>query len=140
GFSWDPLTEQWEEGLNKLKQFYKREGHCLVVKTYKEDGYKLGQWVNSLRTKRDILNPEQIEKLDLLGFVWSVHQEAWEEGFNKLLQFHEREGNCLVPAKHIEDGYKLGTWVGKQRDRKDKLSENRIKKLDALGFVWAVKK
>jgi hypothetical protein len=66
--------------------------------------------------------------------------EQWEQGFSKLLQFHKREGNCLVKFKHIEDGYRLGGWVDKQRQRKDSLSSERIKRLDALGFVWAVKK
>ena len=45
GFIWDTLTEAWEEGFRHLEQFYKRDGHCKVLMTHKEDSYKLGQWV-----------------------------------------------------------------------------------------------
>ena len=65
---------------------------------------------------------------------------SWEFWFGLLERFTEREGHCLVPDKHPEDDFVLGTWVGTQRSKKDKLSEERINRLDALGFVWKVKK
>jgi len=136
GFVWDGHETAWENGLGKLKQFYEREGHCLVVRGHKEDNYKLDIWVTTQRSKKDNLSSERIKRLDALGFSWDPLTEQWEEGLNKLKQFYKREGNCLVPAKHIEDGYKLGLWVSGQRSKKDNLSSERIKRLDALGFVW----
>jgi hypothetical protein len=59
-----------------------------------------------------------------------------EEGFRHLKQFLEREGHCRVPQVHKEDGFTLGQWVNNQRSRKDSLSQERLQRLDELGFVW----
>jgi hypothetical protein len=51
----------------------------------------------------------------------------------------EREGDCLVPHKHRENGFPLGQWVAKQRNNKDALSEGRRQGLETLGFVWRLR-
>ena len=140
GFVWEPHTQQWEEGFAALARFKEREGHCLVRRGHKEDGYdgNLGLWVNKQRANKAELSPERIERLDAIGFVWDPITQRWEEGFVALARFKEREGHCLVKTNHKEDGYdgKFGVWVGTQRTNKAKLSAERIERLDAIGFVW----
>ena len=136
GFVWDPFKERWEEGFDKLQAFKEREGHCSVPDKHKEGEYPLGTWVSRQRVKKDKLTPERIERLDALGFVWDSIKEQWEEGFDKLQAFKEREGHCRVPAKYEEGGFNLGSWVGTQRSIKDTLTPERIERLEALGFVW----
>ena len=136
GFIWDPRAEQWEEGFAALQKFYQREGHSRVPKGHQEFGLNLGTWVNSQRNKNEGLTTDQIRRLDSLGFSWDPHSEQWEEGFAALQKFHQREGHCRVLKRHQEFGLNLGSWVTTQRSKKDRLSPDRLKRLNALGFVW----
>jgi predicted DNA-binding protein len=136
GFVWDTLEKAWEDGLHKFQQFQAREGHCQVLQSHWEDGFKLGGWVSNQRATKATLSPERIERLNNLGFVWDPREKAWEDGLVKLQRFHVREGHCKVPTAHLEDGFKLGGWVGVQRVTKARLSPERIERLNALGFIW----
>jgi virulence-associated protein VagC len=136
GFVWDPLTEQWEDAFALLQKFHKREGHCLVPKTRDGEESKLGAWVSKVRLKKAKLSKDQIARLDSLGFVWDPLTEQWEDAFALLQKFHKQEGHCRVPHNLSVDGHKLGAWVNKLRQRKGKLSQNQLARLDSLDFAW----
>ncbi len=61
----------------------------------------------------------------------------WEALFQALVAFKENQGHCGVPDEWSENP-QLGTWVSNQRRafRKGKLSEERVARLEALGFEW----
>ena len=67
--------------------------------------------------------------------------ERWEEMFNLLVQFNEREGNPNVSVSHVEDGENLGKWLSSQRHyrKKGSLKADRFEKLDSLGVAWEAK-
>ena len=136
GFIWDSFNYKWENGFNYLSNFVKREGNCSVAKDHIEDGFNLGTWINHLRNKNIATDENQKTRLKALGFVWEIHNERWEKGFNALVNFKQREGNLLVPVKHKEGNYELGKWVNRQRTYKLKLSNDQLNRLDEIGFVW----
>ena len=138
GFSWNPLMDKWEQGFDALVRFQKREGHCRVPGTHSEDGFALGVWVRTRRSRKERLTTEQIKRLNSLGFIWDSLAEQWEEGFAALQKFHKREGHCHVPQLHTENNYRLGIWVNKQRQKRktNELSRNCIKRLNDLNFAW----
>ena len=140
GFIWDPLTEQWEQGIKELSTYKEEHGDCLVFQRHiTTSGHKLGVWVSTQRTKKDRLTPEQIQRLDALGFIWDPLTEQWEQGIKELSSYKGEHGDCLVPKGYISaSNYKLRNWVNTQRTKKDKLTPERIQRLDALGFVWDV--
>lgn len=135
-FVWAPLSNNWNEGLRKLKQYKKREGDCNVTQSHIEGSFQLGQWVRSKRQNKATLSLEKLVQLEAIGFVWDVLLHEWEESFRKLQQFQLRESHCNVPSAHVESGIKLGNWAWYQRKNKTKLSPERVKRLEALGFVW----
>jgi hypothetical protein len=137
GFVWDaPHEAGWEEGFRYLKMYREREGHCRVPGSHEEDGYRLGRWVIKRRQRKRSLSKERQRRLDELGFVWDSRETDWAEGFRYLTIYKEREGHCRVPQKHIENGFRLGQWVGVQRGNADTLSAPRRQQLDELGFAW----
>jgi uncharacterized protein (DUF2384 family) len=134
----DRLVSTWDVNYGRLKKFQARVGQCRVPVRHEEDGLKLGTWVKTQRRRADKLSPDRKERLNALGFVWDAHTQQWEDGFAALKAFQARVGHCRVPIKYEEDGFKLGSWVDRQRRKADKLSPDRKDRLNAIGFVWDV--
>jgi hypothetical protein len=82
------------------------------------------------------LNAKRKARLNAIGFVWSRRGWLWERGFAALQKFKDREGHCWVPALYVEDRINLGYWVTVQRRSKNKMSRERRRRLDKVGFVW----
>ena len=142
----------WEENYQLLLQFSEREGHVDVPRYHLEDGVRLGTWVAHQRQfyRKNKLPKHRIERLERLpGWHWSIrpvnkwikgkyyadrYEALWEKGYQLLLQFSEREGHMGVPSYYIEDGYRLGKWVARQRKayRLGKLPKHRLKRLESL--------
>jgi hypothetical protein len=99
----------------------------------------LGKWVGVQRTKQSKgrLSQERIQRLDDLGFVWNPYTAAWEEMFAALKDYQSQHGHCNVPARWTQNP-SLGMWAHTQRKTKNKgaLSEQRTRRLEALGFEW----
>jgi superfamily II DNA or RNA helicase len=137
GFIWSPFDKQWEEGFAALKTFYDREGHCITNVNTIENDFKLGQWASSQRSlKKSYLSLERISRLDGLKFPWDLIEQMWEDGFSALISFYNREGNCSPSVKHKEGNYPLGQWVARQRQRKNKLNDGQLSRLNKLNFDW----
>ena len=140
GFIWDKLAVQWEEGFSKLLQFKELKGDCLVPSIEKIEGFNLGQWVVTQRLNYESISSERKKRLGDIGFVWDVPAYNWDKAFNRLLNFKNREGHCLVPTQLIEeDGFRLGSWIANQRGKKSTMSPQNAQRLDDIGFIWTTK-
>ena len=106
------------------------------------------------------MTKERVDMLEAIGFNWggtkSQQQDwddAWNQKYEELEEYHDRNGNCLVPRTH--DNAALYSWVTMQRERhrqhrqgkivtasrdgsRDnvKVWEDRFDKLKALDFVF----
>lgn len=72
---------------------------------------------------------------------------SWDLYIKALKQYKEREGDCLVPTRHIETvgeiKLKLGNWCRTMRTAnnpigKGNLTKERKDQLNQIGFIWNV--
>ena len=108
------LEQRWERNFALLTAFREREGRCEVPAKHEEEGVKLGDWLSKQRTAHTngTLDAARRTRLEALGVVWGTSfEQQWERCFALLTAFREREGRCEVPARHEEQGVKLGDWL-----------------------------
>ena len=135
GFKWS-LKECWDTRFQELLKYKAKHGDC-DVSTKKG---KLGQWVGHQRStyKTDSLAQGRIDRLDSIGFKWSLKEAAlpWETRFNELVQYKAKHGDCNVPVKQGQ----LGKWVSTQRTAymAGSLAQDRIDRLNNVGLKWAM--
>lgn len=143
GVIWDPCEERWETMFQLLVRYKARENHCNIPQMHREDGECLGNWLNTQRMEfRDgSLNPTRKLRLEREGVAWNAQLNKWDQMYQLLIQYKEREEHCNVPVKHKEDGQSLGSWLGTQRKAKKNgsLSIERQQNLEKIGVVWSVR-
>ena len=63
--------------------------------------------------------------------------EIWQSRYRLLIKYLNREGDCLVPSNHVEEGFNLGSWVVRQRLKRNNMAEQRRGLLESLGgWYW----
>lgn len=145
GMVWDSREMAWEEGLDHFVAFDADSmGERRVPQGFvTADGFKLGWWLDTQRRarRRGALSEARIGQLEASGIVWDPQEMAWEIGLAHFLALPPDElGRRMVPQTHTtpDDGFKLGWWQHAQSAarKRGELSDERIARLDAAGFVW----
>ena len=130
----------WERNYNLLAEFKRQHGHC-NVQTNAKDNLRLGRWVAQQRHRKreNRLQQWQLDLLEKLAFAWSACDNAWHKLFRDLIAFKHKHGHCNVPCCSISPAG-LAAWVASQRHRRKigTLQPQRIRKLESIGFCWAV--
>ena len=82
------------------------------------------------------LSEAKIKLLNAIGFDWDPFNTSWQASYEALKQFKTIHNHCNVTARYKDKS--LGLWVSNQRGlyNKQKLSEAKIKLLNAIGFDW----
>ena len=143
GVVWDNhLDYIWNRYFELAKQYNEKYGNLNVPKNYVVDGLKLGIWILRMRKaqsdQRDaVVTPEKKAKLDSIGMIWNVLSEQWERNYLEAMQYFNEHGNLYMDIKYItKSGCKLGYWISHLRQKKDSLTDEQIRRLDAIGMVW----
>ncbi|MBF0215079.1 MAG: helicase associated domain-containing protein [Magnetococcales bacterium] len=138
GFLWNAREAAWEEQWLALSRFRQSRNHCLVPAQWSHDP-TLARWVEQQRRdyRLKLLKPDQIQRLEALGFIWDSRAIFWEEMFAALTEYREQHGDCLVSESQTDQS-QLAWWVAAQRKARlaNQLEPERVQRLDAIGFVW----
>jgi Helicase associated domain len=150
GFEWSgrqtTAHDKWLHQYFKLyyhfqQQQQRQEGSGTTGEITAADGQygSLAKWIERQRkdNRNGKLSAKQIELLDEIQFDWNVppRQDTWDDFFQELQHYHDKYQSTLVCA-HVDGD--LGKWTTQQRRdyRKGVLSQDRIDKLNQLGFDW----
>lgn len=138
GFDWSILKEIWHKNYNELKMYKEKNGHCNISSNYKENP-SLAGWIIKQRMyyNKKKLSEEKIELLNMLEFDWDPLETAWYKNYNELKQYTIENGTCNIP-KDYKGSNSLNLWIKTQRGlfKKRKMSNEKIKMLNDLGFIW----
>lgn len=155
-----PTRVSWEDRMAMLVEYKKEHGNLLIPIRYRSNP-SLGKFVHNTREqyklfhkrtpagykKKCSLTQERIDELDAIGFVWTTERskrqhEDWEGRLEQLLAYKEQHGDCMVPHGYEADP-SFAEWIHRQRTtyathvkegRKNPMVEERMKKLDGIGF------
>jgi len=137
GFLWDKLEHIKKSKFNELKEFIKRNGHCNV--TSAEDK-SLCNYVMARRNayKRGVMQKDEIEALESLGFVWNTLEEKWIKFIKDLKAYKKENGHCNVPSTYKKNTlYKRVSNIRQlYKNENPYLKAEKINKLERLGFIW----
>lgn len=162
------MNNNWNNIFENLKEYLKEnDGQYPKFNEYYR-GIALGHWVNkqrviynngeksedgSIKYKNYLLKKEQIDKLNLINFVWSstIYEEKWEENFELLKKFLEEHNGKYSKLTDNYMGDSLRNWVyiqrkvynngelkedGSIRYYSNILTQERIDKLNEINFKW----
>jgi len=143
GFQWSGViyAEIWEQRYEELKAFWEEHGHCNVSQ-YDPEHSRLGRWVTTQRRSwmKGRISRKRVQLLEAINFQWieQSNAELWDERYKELKTFWREYGHFRVSTRNPETRT-LGIWVifQRQQRRKGELSDERIKRLDAIGFDWS---
>jgi hypothetical protein len=148
GFVWRvdsgaDADKRWHQQYEKLVEFRRKSGHCIVPRRYEQDK-SLGIWVSTQRKFhiKSNLRLDRKDRLDKIGFAWKDDGGAdadklWHQQYEKLVEIKRKSGHCRVPQRNKEDA-SLGHWVKNQRrnHNKNEMRPDRKELLDKIGFAW----
>lgn len=140
GMLWDKGHESvWEKNFAYAADYARENGNLEVPVTFEtKDGFALGKWIYNqrLRYVENKMSASQIQKLEHLGMTWNMKQ-PWDERYELAKEYFEKYGNLRITQDYVtESGIWLGKWIYEQRRKRKALTQEQIRKLDAIGMDW----
>ena len=147
GIIWDNVDYLWERNYQAAADYYSQHGDLNVPHGFVQNGVKLYNWLADLRKlykgangRRGTLTEEQIARLNAIGMRWYNKTElAWNTGYEHAKAYADEHGSADAPLNYVcDDGYKLGVWLSKCREKyaKGSLTDYQIKQLEDIKIVW----
>lgn len=140
GMVWVAADKHWTECFNIAKSYFEKYGNLLVPQNFVYKEFRLGHWINRLRTSKT-LNNEKRKQLESIGMVWNVLDYSWNMHYSLICEFYEEFGTINIPRNTIYKNVDIGTWLknlktARKKGRKKYLTDERISLMDKIGMKW----
>lgn len=148
--------KDWDFWYERAKEYYNAHGNLVVPRSYKSNGYALGNWIGEQRRNywKGSLSSEKIGKLEAISIDWKLRERRnWEEWYFDAVMYSHHFGNLEVPLDYkTAQGRTLGSWIERQRETywmtgkrfstgaDHPLTEKQIHLLERIGMRWNGKK
>ena len=132
----------WMDRADEVEGYFKEHGTLSMPNTTVfSDGASMFQWVHHQkdRQKKGQLSMYQQERLESIGMQWIQPKEkvSWDRSYQYAEEFFNSNGHLFVDRQYISpDGFELGKWIHKQREKYCQLSDERIEMLEDIGMFW----
>ena len=142
-FPWDVRETNWQSCYEELKAITEKLGHFPLPSEVAEEKKYLVAWFNAQKTRynKGLLEEDRAEKLLAFGCDMSQRERSsWEQIYEELCEYlkvHKRFPENS-DGKNDPRAKVFYVWMNSQRTEKYRgtLSEERIQKLEAIGFSW----
>ncbi|MCC9138143.1 helicase associated domain-containing protein [Pontibacter silvestris] len=139
-FPWSVQEGYWMRMYDALANYKKKFGHTRVPFRWAPNP-QLAAWVYRVKKNKKELTPQKVELLNRIGFDWALRQRKvlpWKVMYERLVAFKKEYGHARVPVKWRKDP-KLGKWVSRMRQERERLDSERVSLLEAVDFDWGRK-
>ena len=132
--SWTVKYELLKGFLNEFERFPKDTEH------YR--GIHLGKWKQRQKYfyRKKTLSEGRILKLESLGISWAVYDDNWINIYDLVCEYLKENDDRFPVEDTVYEGKALGSWCQTQRGNfkanPKLISQDRIEKLDSIGFNW----
>lgn len=132
----------WSQNYREAKQYYNIHGFLPTLKTANDEDKKCVHWLLNQRKKfqSGMLSEKQLKQLAEIGVTeeWLAPRlTPFEKGYKVAKAHYEEYGNLNIATNfQHKSGFWLGAWADKIRKKRNELTKEQIKRLDAIGFVW----
>ena len=149
GVIWNLKEHIWNENYNIALEIKKYVGHLNLgkIKTYINSNSeevvidsKFRVWLTSQKCliKSGKMRKDRLEKFKLLKVELipksTKYDALWRENIKKLLEYKSIHGHTNVPRDYKDKS--LSSFVANIRNGKYVLSEERLKELEEIEFIW----
>jgi hypothetical protein len=109
---------------------------------------KIKEELKSLKKLNTGMTERRIRLLEAEDFVWDALAYVWESRFQELRTFVELNGHAVFQERRGGTYDSMARWASSQRNlyikhqngQHTSLTEERIKRLDSIGFAWEVRR
>ncbi|WP_285567881.1 Helicase associated domain protein [Streptomyces sp. RTGN2] len=136
GWSWDPYQDAHDTKVEVMQQFCAATGRPVSSVKQREqwNSHPVGVWLNSWRTRRDVLSASQEAELEALpGWTWDQQGDHWTAMLQHLQDFGAARGH-IQPSLTLGDEHEkaLARWKRNHKNRLRGRGDDKALRLRAL--------